>query len=89
VEFEKFALVILEISSIVCILVLHCCSWSINGAPFTNKMEKLSVPALKERLKDAGMVQTGDKGTLIFRLKLLEKCKEAQLIITDDEGMVS
>ncbi len=46
--------------------------------------ESMKVPDLKKRLKDACMVQAGEKGTLIFRLKLNDKCVQQGL--ATDEG---
>ena len=40
---------------------------------------KLSSSELKESLKKIGMVQSGDKGTLIYRLELYDKCKNNNL----------
>ena len=45
--------------------------------------EKLSCPALKEKLKSTGLSQSGEKGTLIWRLKLADKCRIKRLVTTD------
>ena len=45
--------------------------------------EKLSCPALKEKLKSTGLSQSGEKGTLIWRLKLADKCTLKHLITAD------
>ena len=45
--------------------------------------EKLSCPALKEKLKSTGLSQSGEKGTLIWRLKLADKCRIKRLVTAD------
>lgn len=48
--------------------------------------DKLKADDLKKKLKDIGMVQSGDKGTLIFRLKLFDKCKSENLVTADSRN---
>lgn len=47
---------------------------------------KLSASELKEALKKVGMVQSGDKGTLIYRLELYDKCKNNDLKTSNGEN---
>ena len=51
-------------------------------------LENLKVAELKNRLKDIGMAQNGEKGTLIFRLRLHEKCVAKGLLAADDNGNI-
>lgn len=44
-------------------------------------MEKLSVSELKEKVKGVGLVSSGDKGTLIHRLKLYQSCEDKGILL--------
>jgi hypothetical protein len=49
----------------------------------STKWEKKSAADLKAVLKGFGMTQAGDKGTLIHRIGLHEKCSEQKLVVED------
>jgi hypothetical protein len=50
-----------------------------------SKYSKLGVPILKAQLKEAGMIQSGEKQTLVWRLGIRDKSNAANLKTWDDE----
>eukprot|EP01041_Mallomonas_annulata_P002184 gene2184-4248_t len=49
--------------------------------PKVKNLDKLSANELKTHLKEIGMSQTGDKGTLLYRCQLHEKCVSKDLLV--------
>ena len=47
----------------------------------TKSLDSMSTSELKEYLKDKHMSQTGDKGTLLYRCRLFEKCQNGNLLV--------
>ena len=46
-----------------------------------SKLDKMSVSELKQALKGVGMSQAGDKGTLVWRLALHQKCQQERILV--------
>ena len=47
-------------------------------------LEKLKTDELKEILRGKHMSMSGDKGTLIYRIKLAQKCEDKKLVTAED-----
>ena len=52
----------------------------------SKSFEKMSQNELKGLLKEAGMSQSGDKGTLVFRLGLYNTCRDLNLTVLDGKN---
>ena len=49
-----------------------------------SKYENLKASEIKERLKKVGMSQVGDKGTMIYRLDIFDRCDSKKLVVDGD-----
>ena len=52
-----------------------------NTGRMPSKYEDMKASDIKGRLKDIGMSQVGDKGTMIYRLDLFDRCSSKELTV--------